>query len=72
MPAERSIFAHRTRWRRPDPGARHDKNFAMLSQVAHRRVILTKERKVFDAQPAKLAPSRDCNIWACNSPPIVS
>jgi branched-chain amino acid transport system ATP-binding protein len=32
-----------------------DKNFAVLSQLAHRCVILVKGRKVFDAPPAKLA-----------------
>jgi ABC-type branched-subunit amino acid transport system ATPase component len=31
-----------------------DKNFAMLSELAHRCVILVKGRKVFDAPPAKL------------------
>ena len=32
-----------------------DKNFATLSQLAHRCVILVKGRKVFDAPPASLA-----------------
>ncbi len=32
-----------------------DKNFATLSQIAHRCVILVKGRKVFDASPAALA-----------------
>jgi len=32
-----------------------DKNFAMLSQLAHRCVILVKGRTVFDAAPAELA-----------------
>jgi branched-chain amino acid transport system ATP-binding protein len=32
-----------------------DKNFAMLSQLAHRCVILVKGRKAFDAPPAELA-----------------
>jgi branched-chain amino acid transport system ATP-binding protein len=32
-----------------------DKNFAVLSQLAHRCVILVKGRKVFDAPPAELA-----------------
>ncbi len=32
-----------------------DKNFAALSQIAHRCVILVKGRKVFDASPAALA-----------------
>jgi branched-chain amino acid transport system ATP-binding protein len=32
-----------------------DKNFTMLSQLAHRCVILVKGRKVFDAPPAELA-----------------
>jgi len=32
-----------------------DKNFLMLSQLAHRCVILVKGRKVFDAPPAELA-----------------
>jgi branched-chain amino acid transport system ATP-binding protein len=31
-----------------------DKNFAVLSQIAHRCVILVKGRKVFDAPPAAL------------------
>ncbi len=31
-----------------------DKNFATLSQIAHRCVILVKGRKVFDAPPAEL------------------
>jgi branched-chain amino acid transport system ATP-binding protein len=31
-----------------------DKNFAMLSQVAHRCVVLVKGLKVFDAPPAQL------------------
>jgi branched-chain amino acid transport system ATP-binding protein len=31
-----------------------DKNFAMLSQVAHRCVILVKGRMVFDGSPARL------------------
>jgi ABC-type branched-subunit amino acid transport system ATPase component len=32
-----------------------DKNFATLSQIAHRCVILVKGRKVFDAPPSELA-----------------
>jgi branched-chain amino acid transport system ATP-binding protein len=32
-----------------------DKNFAMLSALAHRCVVLVKGRKVFDAAPADLA-----------------
>jgi branched-chain amino acid transport system ATP-binding protein len=32
-----------------------DKNFAALSQIAHRCVVLVKGRKVFDAPPAELA-----------------
>jgi branched-chain amino acid transport system ATP-binding protein len=32
-----------------------DKNFAVLSQLAHRCVILVKGRKVYDAPPAELA-----------------
>ena len=32
-----------------------DKNFATLSQLAHRCVILVKGRKVFDASPTSLA-----------------
>jgi branched-chain amino acid transport system ATP-binding protein len=32
-----------------------DKNFLMLSQLAHRCVVLVKGRKVFDAPPAELA-----------------
>jgi len=32
-----------------------DKNVVMLSQLAHRCVILVKGRKVFDAPPAELA-----------------
>jgi ABC-type branched-subunit amino acid transport system ATPase component len=32
-----------------------DKNFAPLSQIARRRVIPVKGRKVFDAPPAELA-----------------
>jgi branched-chain amino acid transport system ATP-binding protein len=31
-----------------------DKNFAMLSQLAHRCVVLVKGRKVFDAPPTEL------------------
>jgi branched-chain amino acid transport system ATP-binding protein len=32
-----------------------DKNFATLSQIAHRCVVLVRGRKVFDAPPAELA-----------------
>jgi branched-chain amino acid transport system ATP-binding protein len=32
-----------------------DKNFATLSQIARRCVILVKGRKIFDAPPAELA-----------------
>jgi branched-chain amino acid transport system ATP-binding protein len=36
-----------------------DKNFATLSQIAHRCVVLVKGRKAFDAPPAALAAQPD-------------